>query len=206
MKKSAVLVCQLVVKKLIGNDPCNFKILGVHASLTSQSGQISIRKAPKMDVIHFFFWVFLVQTHFPSIVSPVFLFFGSTSLNPTEKILRSWEWREDAHHKIVKLDQLNQLMFETRSKIGETSMGNQPSLGSLGFRNLMQKSHGGYEGELWRVIPLAEPLRTFKVGEPQSSKTWRLRRLPWGKLTESDPSEAKKRGLVRCDCLKALKE
>lgn len=155
MKKSAVLVCQLVVKKLIGNDPCNFKILGVHASLTSQSGQISIRKAPKMDVIHFFFWVFLVQTHFPSIVSPVFLFFGSTSLNPTEKILRSWEWREDAHHKIVKLDQLNQLMFETRSKIGETSMGNQPSLGSLGFRNLMQKSHGGYEGELWRVIPLA---------------------------------------------------
>lgn len=154
-----------------------------------------------------FFWVFLVQTHFPSIVSPVFLFFGSTSVAPTNpkelRLTRRCSPQNCETRSAQPVDVWDAVQ-------NWWNFHGQPTLPWLaGFSQLNAK----ISRWIWRWTLAGDspcrrlqPLRTFKVGEPQSSKTWRLRRLPWGKLTESDPSEAKKRGLVRCDCLKALKE
>lgn len=201
MKKSAVLVCQLVVKRLIGNDPCNFKILGFHASLTSQSGQISIRKAPKMDVIHFFSEFFSFKPTFLALFLP-FSFFWDPHLL-LQLILRSWDWREDAHHKIVKLDQLNQLMFETRSQSWWNFHGHHPPLARWVFATSATSSRW-----IWRRT-LAGWFGTLAAGcnhwgRPQSGWTsiqqnvttgWRL--LTLGQVDRKWPERLAKSAIAK---------
>lgn len=164
-----------------------------------------------------FFWVFLVQTHFPSIVSPVFLFFGSTSVAPTNpKELRLTRRCSPQNCETRSAQPID--VWDAVPKLVKLPWA-PPSLGSLGFRNFcnfftvdMKANFGGVIRDPCRRL---QPLRTTSKWvnlNPAKRDDW----VTFTNLGASCPkvtrafgkvSNCKKRGTCAvCDCLKALKE